>query len=112
MLAVELDTPSGLITTTTFQVNSPSNISPSARSPVYCFHSFTYGVDLSSENKGSQTGSLVKCDTIWEEESFDADSANVVRTRTVVDPVESGSPTLHSMLLSQSVDDVDLNGKS
>lgn len=107
--AVEFDTPSGLITTTTFHVNSPSSISAPARSPVYCFHSFTYGVDLSSENKGSQAGSLVKCDTIWEEESFDADSANVVRTRTVVDPVESGSPTMHSILLSQSVDDVDFN---
>lgn len=34
--------------------------------------------------------------TIWEEESFDADSPNVWHTRTVVesDPDESGSPTI------------------
>ena len=30
----------------------------------------------------------------WEDESFDADSPNVRRTRTVVDPDDSGSPTI------------------
>jgi len=44
-----------------------------------------------SKEKG-ETG---QNNTIWEDESFDADSPNVWQTRTVVDLEESGSPTFH-----------------
>lgn len=88
----EIETPSGTITSLRLSSGSKDTGSPPRKRPAYCFgfHSFTYDVGGSRE-KG-ETG---QNNTIWEDESFDADSPNVWQTRTVVDLEESGSPTFH-----------------
>lgn len=96
-LAGQFETPSGTLTTLRLSAGSEDR----KRSPVYCFHSFTYGVSGSSEtgtglhDSGKTSAELDSNDTC-ESESFDADSPNVWRTRMVVDPegTESGSPTI------------------
>lgn len=96
MTGHELETPSGTITTISVSPGTQDGSSP-RRSPVYCFHSFTYGVSGSNGKvaglKDSEKAPAELNGTaVLEDESFDADSPNVWRTRTVVDPDESGSP--------------------
>ena len=90
-----METPSGTITL--LHSTGTHNNSPARESPTYChgFHSFTYGVGGSSENVAGEikTGPAEENGTVWEEESFDADSPNVWHTRTVVDLEDNGSPT-------------------
>ena len=94
----EFETPSGTITTLNVSAETLDSGSPK-RSPVYCFHSFTYGVGGSNENvtalqDGAKTVVQLNGNAAWEDQSFDADSHNVWHTRTVVDPDDSGSPTI------------------
>ncbi|KAL9980466.1 hypothetical protein ACROYT_G009065 [Oculina patagonica] len=94
----EFETPSGTITTLNVSAGTQDRSSPK-RSPIYCFHSFTYGVGGSNENvagfqNGEKAAVEVNGNAVWEDESFDADSPNVWHTRAVVDPDESGSPTI------------------
>ena len=91
MTGHELETPSGTITTINVSPGTQDASSP-RRSPVYCFHSFTYG--LSGSNGNAKAPADLNGAAAYEDESFDADSPNVRRTRTVVDPDESGSPTI------------------
>ena len=99
MTGHEFATPSGKIT---ISVTPGTPDSSSPRSPVYCFHSFTYGLGGSNENAAglsddekapAELNEAAVSD--WEDKSFDADSPNVLRTRTVVDPAdEVGKPTI------------------
>ena len=97
----EIDTPSGTITTLHLSEGTQNAI-PSKKSSVYGFHSFTYGVGGSTTNGKKEDGVAVQNATVWEEESFDADSPNVWYTRTVVDLEENGSPTFHCKWLSDT----------
>jgi len=94
----EFETPSGTIT---ISVSPGTTESSSPRSPVYCFHSFTYGVNGLNENvAGLRDGEKVPAElnatavSDEEDESFDADSPNVRLTRAVVDPDVGGSPRI------------------
>ena len=86
------ETPSGTITTLRLSTGNEDATSPK-RSPVYCFHSFTYGSGPGLHD-GEKTPADLNGNDIWEQDSFDADSPNVWCTRTVVDPDECGSPTI------------------
>ena len=88
----EFETPSGTITTLRLSTGTQDNDSPPRKSPVYCFHSFTYGVGGCNENKAGN-GIFVQNCNVLEDESYDADSSNVLHTRLVVDSEENGSPT-------------------
>ena len=95
----QFETPSGTITTLVSVSAGTRDSSSPKKSPVYCFHSFTYGVGGSNENvtglqDGEKTVVELNGSAGREGESFDADSPNVWHTRTVVDPDESGSPTI------------------
>ena len=100
MIGHEFETPSGTITTISVSPSAQGGSIPT-RSPVYCFHSFTYGVNGSNENvaelKDGEKAPAELDETAVsdsEDKSFDADSPNVWRTRTVVDPDDSASPTI------------------
>ena len=100
MIGHEFETPSGTITTISVSPSAQGGSIPT-RSPVYCFHSFTYGVNGSNENvaelKDGEKAPAELDETAVsdsEDKSFDADSPDVWRTRTVVDPDDSASPTI------------------
>ena len=94
------ETPSSTLTTLRLSASSEdtSQTSSPKRSPLYCFHSFTYGVGglsvtAAGLHYGGKTTTGLDGNDVCESESFDADSPNVWRTRMVVDPEESWSPT-------------------
>lgn len=94
LIGSEFETPSGTLTTLRIRTHSQENGSPPRKSPVYCYHSFTYGVGESVEGEVDESGPSAQTSSIWEDQSYDGDSPNVWHTRTVVESEEdNGSPT-------------------
>ena len=94
LIGSEFETPSGTLTTLRIRTHSQENGSPPRKSPVYCFHSFTYGAGESVEGEVDESGPSVQTSSIWKDQSYDGDSPNVWHTRTVVESEEdNGSPT-------------------